>query len=96
MDYKIDNLLEKLDTMEARLSMLENRCIDKSFPNQVNQSITEEQQDGRENMKESPAQDIMNFSLMKLAESLQEINITMVNQALAIWNKKNKEGKHIF
>ena len=92
MDYKINNMLEKLDTMEARLTMLETRCIDKSFSNQVNQSSTEELQDVMGNVRESPAQDRMNPALMKLAESLQEMNITMVNQALAIWNKKNKEG----
>ena len=92
MDYKINNMLEKLDTMEARLTMLETRRIDKSFSNQVNQSSTEELQDVMGNVRESPAQDRMNPALMKLAESLQEMNITMVNQALAIWNKKNKEG----
>ena len=93
MDDKMDKMLSKLDHVEARLSIMETHCIDKSFSNEVNQSNAVKQQEATGNVKESIVQDGIIHPLMKLAVSLQDINMTMVNQALAMWSKKNQQGK---
>jgi len=90
MENKLDKILSKLSNMDVRMT----KCKINKDENNRSNIITYSKQMIRKEADQSVFQGDILPSLKKLSEAVDEVNTTVVTEALRTWSEKNQQGSH--